>query len=98
MPIDDFLNVTQPPPPQALDLGLPEMPAAPQAPMAPQPKSGGVMQTIMSALPGILGGAMGPGAGTGLLQGYVTGQARNDQMQRQQHQDAMRQFQIEQQS
>jgi hypothetical protein len=71
MPIDDFLAVSAPPPVSGADLGVPDLPPPPQAPMPPQPRGGGVLQTILSALPGVLGGAMGPGAGTGLMQGYV---------------------------
>jgi hypothetical protein len=98
MPIDDFLAVSAPPPVSGADLGVPDLPPPPQAPMPPQPRGGGVLQTILSALPGVLGGAMGPGAGTGLMQGYVSGQMQNEQRQRLQHQDQMRQFQMEQQA
>lgn len=95
MPIDDFLNTTPPPPMGPADLGLPALPPPPQVPQQPQ-RGGGLMQTIMQAVPGILGGAMGPGAGTGLLQGAVLGQQRNDQQRRLDHQEAMQAYQWQQ--
>src|SRR5215213_2344823 len=95
MPIDDFLTSAQAPPLGPEMLGVSAPPQAPVAPQMPQ-QSRGLMQTLLSAVPGILGGAMGPGAGTGLLQGTVMGQQRIHDEQQQNYALQQRDYQMQQ--